>query len=207
MPSYKDWIRKINIEVDYFSAFIKAWIAFNALYRNEYRECTDRDIIKKLKSESNHFKGYIETLLDENSNTDDTIVLRNNLTSLQSALVEVPIFTQERGGVNQQISFSEIAINNPKNLSEDDYRTTHYQVQRTSQSVKTLLHKKNSPTDIYFSFEQEKYDETALHIHPDLLRLGSERQRQCKAFYKEVCPYVIESVICKNRDLLPSLQK
>lgn len=30
MPSYRDWIRKIDIEVDYFSVFIKAWIAFNA---------------------------------------------------------------------------------------------------------------------------------------------------------------------------------
>lgn len=29
------------------------------------------------------------------------------------------IVTQERGGVNQQISFSEIAINNPKVLSEE----------------------------------------------------------------------------------------
>ena len=200
MPSYKDWIRKIDIEVDYFSAFIKSWIAFNAWYRSEYQERTDRDIIEKLKSESNHFKGYIETLLDENNNTDGAIAFRNNLIYLQAALVNVPIFTQERGGVNQQISFSEIAINNPKNLSEGDYRTTHYQVQRTRRSLKTLVHKKNSPTDIYFSFEQEKYDETALDVHPDFLRLGSEQQGQCKAFYKEVCPYVIESVLYKDRD-------
>ncbi len=200
MPSYRDWIRKIDIEIDYFSAFIKAWIAFNAWYRSEYRERTDRDIIEKLKSENNHFKGYIETLLDENNNTDDAIAFRNNLMSLQSALVSVPIFTQERGGVNQQISFSEIAINNPKTLSEGDYRTTHYKVQRTRQSVKTLVHKKSHPTDIYFSFEQEKYDETALDVHSDFLRLGLEQQGQCKAFYKEVCPYVIESVLYKDRD-------
>ena len=107
MSSYKEWIQKIDIEVDYFSAFIKAWIAFNAWYRSEYRERKDRDIIEKLKSENNHFKGYIETLLDENNNTDDAITFRSNLTFLQSALVNVPIFTQERGGVNQQISFSE----------------------------------------------------------------------------------------------------
>lgn len=200
MSSYKEWIQKIDIEVDYFSAFIKAWIAFNAWYRSEYRERKDRDIIEKLKSENNHFKGYIETLLDENNNTDDAITFRSNLTFLQSALVNVPIFTQERGGVNQQISFSEIAINNPKCLSEGDYRTTHYQVRRTKQSITTLVHKKNSPTDIYFSFEQERYDETALDVHSDFLRLGLEQQGQCKAFYKEVCPYVIESVLCKDRD-------
>ena len=30
MPGYKDWIDAIDIKVDYFSAFMKAWIAFNA---------------------------------------------------------------------------------------------------------------------------------------------------------------------------------
>lgn len=199
MPSYKDWIRKIDIDVDYFSAFIKAWIAFNSWYRSGYRERTDRDIIEKLKSENNHFKGYIETLLDANNNTDDAVVFRNNLSFLQSALISVPIFTQERGGVNQQISFSEIAINNPKTLSEGDYRTTHYKVQRTRQFVKTLVHKKSNPSEIYFSFEQEKYEETALDVHADFLRLGIEQQGQCKAFYKEVCPYVIESVLYKDK--------
>lgn len=200
MSSYKDWIRKIDIDVDYFSAFIKSWIAFNSWYRSEYKERTDRDIIEKLKSENNHFKGYIETLLDANNNADDAVAFRNNLSFLQSALVSVPIFTQERGGVNQQISFSEIAINNPKTLSEGDYRTTHYRVQRTKQFVKTLVHKKSNPAEIYFSFEQEKYEETALDVHADFLRLGIEQQGQCKAFYKEVCPYVIESVLYKDRD-------
>ena len=85
-------------------------------------------------------------------------------------------------------------------LSEGDYRTTHYRVQRTKQAVTTLIHRKNDPTNIYFQFEQEKYDETALGVHSDFLRLGVEQQGQCKAFYKEVCPYVIESVLCKERD-------
>ena len=63
MPSYKDWIRSIDIDIDYYSAFIKAWIAFNSWYRSEYSERTDRAIVDKIKSQNNRFKGYIETLL------------------------------------------------------------------------------------------------------------------------------------------------
>lgn len=200
MPSYRDWIRKIDIDVDYYSAFIKAWIAFNSWYRSEYRERTDRDIIEKLKTDSNRFKGYIETMLDENNNTDEASEFRKNLNSLQSALVCAAIVTQERGGVSQQISFSEIAINNPKSLSEGDYRTTHYKVQRTKESIITLVYKKNDPTSIFFNFEQQRYEETALDIHADFLHLGVEQQGQCKAFYKEVRPYVTESVLTKNRE-------
>lgn len=73
MPSYKDWIRKIDIDIDYFAAFIKAWIAFNSWYRSEYTERTDRDIIDKIKTQNNHFKGYIETLLDQNNTSDESI--------------------------------------------------------------------------------------------------------------------------------------
>ena len=32
MPGYKDWIAEVDIKVDYYSAFMKAWIAFNAWY-------------------------------------------------------------------------------------------------------------------------------------------------------------------------------
>ena len=127
-----------TLDIDYYSAFIKAWIAFNSWYRSEYRERTDREIIEKLKSESNRFKGYIETLLDTNNNTDEAISFKKNLNSLRSALVSAAIVTQERGGMNQQISFSEIAINNPKTLAEGDYRVTHYKIQRTRQKVTTL---------------------------------------------------------------------
>ena len=45
-----------------------------------------------------------------------------------------------------------------------------------------------------------KYDETELDVHADFLRLGIEQQGQCKAFYKEICPYVIESVLTRDKD-------
>ena len=46
MPTYKDWIKEIDLNIDYFSAFIKAWIAFNSWYRSEYTERSDREIMK-----------------------------------------------------------------------------------------------------------------------------------------------------------------
>lgn len=200
MSSYKDWIQKIDIDIDYYSAFIKAWIAFNSWYRNEYDERTDRAIIEKIKSESNRFKSYIETQFNINNITDETNSFKNNLISLQFALVRAAIVTQERGGMNQQISFSQIAINNPKTQAKGDYRTTHYEIQRTVLGVTTLIHHKNNPANVFFQFQQDRYDETELEYHADFRRLHNEQQGQCKAFYKEVRPYVIESVLTTDRD-------
>lgn len=200
MSTYREWIKKIDINVDYYSAFIKAWIAFNSWYRSEYSERTDREIIEKIKNQNSRFKGYIETLLDINNTTLESVEFKSNLQKLQFALVNATIVTQERGGVSKQISFSEIAINNPKNNSEGDYRQTHYKVQRTGQKVITLINKKNDSTNVFFHFEQDTYEENELDVHADFLRLGEEQQGQCKAFYKEICPYVTESVLTKDSD-------
>ena len=200
MPTYKDWIKESDLNIDYFSAFIKAWIAFNSWYRSEYAERSDRDIIEKIKAQSNRFKGYIETFLDKNNNSQKALVFRESLSKLQEALVNATIATQERGGVTQQISFSEIAINNPKTIAESDYRQTHYKVQRSRQGVITVVSRKNNPTVELFRFEQEVYDESALDVHPDFKKLGVEQQGQCHAFYKEVQPYNTESVLTKDRE-------
>lgn len=32
MSGYKDWIDQADVKIDYYSAFMKAWIAFNAWY-------------------------------------------------------------------------------------------------------------------------------------------------------------------------------
>ena len=79
MASYRDWISRIDIEIDYYSAFIKAWIAFNSWYRSEYTDRTDRAIIERLKSQSNRFKSYIETLLDPNNNSEESTKFKSDL--------------------------------------------------------------------------------------------------------------------------------
>lgn len=200
MPTYKDWIKEIDLNIDYFSAFIKAWIAFNSWYRSEYSERTDREIIEKIKAQHNRFKGYIETLLDANNTSEKSINFKANLAKLQSSLTSAAIVTQERGGIYDQISFSAIAINNPKNEANGDYRYTHYSVKRTRQSVCTVVSQKGHPATEYFRFEQDTYDENALEIHGDFKKLGAEQQGQCRAFYREIRPYITESVLKKDKN-------
>ncbi len=197
---YKEWIEEIDINIDYFSAFLKAWIAFNSWYRFVYSERTDRDIIERIKTQSNSFKGYIETLLDTNNNSETATSFKENLSLLQSSLTSASIVTQERGGVSKQISFSAIAINNPKSEAEGDYRRTHYKIKRSREEVKTIVSKKGDPTIEYFRFEQDEYDETALDNHEDFKKMRPEQRGQCKAFYKEVRPYVTESVLQKDEN-------
>ena len=71
MPGYKDWIDAIDIKVDYFSAFMKAWIAFNAWYNfsGEVTGNSDKECIEYIASQSNRFKTYTMNLI----NAEDAI--------------------------------------------------------------------------------------------------------------------------------------
>ena len=46
MAGYKEWIENAEVKIDYFSAFLKAWIAFNAWYNEEIHEKTDQQCIE-----------------------------------------------------------------------------------------------------------------------------------------------------------------
>lgn len=49
MSNYKDWIDAVDIKIDYFSAFMKAWIAFNSWYESgEIPGKTDKDHIEHI---------------------------------------------------------------------------------------------------------------------------------------------------------------
>jgi len=153
-----------------------------------------------LKTKNNRFKGYIETFLDQNNNSEDAISFNIDLKKLQMALMSASIVTQERAGVSKQISFADIAITNPKNSSSGDYRKSSYKVIRSGSKITTVIHKKDDKTQELFKFEQEVFDESALDVHPDFAKLGTEQQGQCKAFYMQVCPYVTESVLTKDKE-------
>ena len=66
MPGYKGWIDTIDIKIDYYSAFMKAWIAFNAWYNysGEIEGRNDKEHIDAIAQTSNRFREYIVNLLE-----------------------------------------------------------------------------------------------------------------------------------------------
>lgn len=193
---YKDWIDKIDIEVDYFSAFIKAWIAFNSWYRTKYTDKQDIKIIEKIKSQNNEFKNYINSLL--NSSSNESIKFKDNIGNLHRALTNAAIMTQERSSKVIQISFANIAMVNTKNTCDEMYRKSRYILMRTNNSIESKIVKKNNINNVEFQLLQESYNEIELENNSDFKRLSDEKKFQLKYFYEEINPYTIESVIKKT---------
>lgn len=114
MGNYKDWINTIDINVDYFSAFIKAWIAFNSWYRSTYDAfSSDGALMDKIKSEHNTFKTVLTNLFSADG--QEGVAFRENGGKLHINLESSSILSQERTKDRVPISFNSIAVVNPNN--------------------------------------------------------------------------------------------
>lgn len=199
MPGYKDWIDAINIKVDYFSAFMKAWIAFNAWYNfsGEVTGKSDKERIEYIASQTNRFKSYTMNLI--NAEDADGSAYRGNIAKLHESLLDAAITTQEYIGVRQSVSFSEVAVKNANNRAQKDYYQHHYECTRAHGKTKTVVTAKTTGT-IIFSFEQEGYDIDVLRQQSDFIALTSTKKEQCEKCYEQLIPYHITSVLSTEQN-------
>lgn len=194
MPGYKDWIDAIDINVDYFSAFMKAWIAFNAWYNfsGEIPEGNDKSCIEYIAGHTNRFKTYTMNLI--NAEDADGIEYKENIANLHGALLAAAITTQEYIGVRQSVSFAEVAVKNANALARNDYYYNHYECTRSHGKTITRVTEKSTGAEI-FCFEQEGYDIEVLKQQSDFIRLSHTQQEKCEACYRQLTPYHITSVL------------
>lgn len=195
MPGYKDWIDAVDIKVDYFSAFMKAWIAFNAWYNfsGEIQGKNDRECIEYIGSKSNRFKTYIENLLIADSAEGNTF--KENLASLHSMLLSAAITTQEYLGVRQPVSFAEVAVKNSNTNECFKFRNVKYTCSRAHGKITTIVTKDG--TDL-LRYEQDEYDLENLKQQSSFSRLSNERQAKCITCYEKLTPYVTSSVLASD---------
>lgn len=194
MPdNYREWIHQIDINIDYYSAFIKSWIAFNSWYNSKFPNKKDREVISIIKEVDNDFKNHIINFIcGEDGISAD---FKNSISNLHIALENSTITTQERSGRKEMLSFKRIANNNPKNNTPwTNYRYNKIRVSRSGFLTKTEIQKKTS-NSVIFEYEQKVYNEESLERHPDFIRLSVECQRKCIELYRSINPYVFESVI------------
>lgn len=194
MAGYRDWIEAIDINIDYFSAFMKAWIAFNAWYNfsGEVPEGTDKKCIEFVSEQSNRFKTYMTNLL--NATDSEGLTYQDNVVKLHEALLNAAITTQEFIGVRQQILFSEVAVKNKNNLEKFDYSNIHYECLRAHGKITTIV--KNNRTGVeLLNIEQDEYDEDALKQQSLYIQLSETQKVKCLQCYQKLNPYIITSVL------------
>ena len=174
-------------DIDYFGAFVKAYIPFNAWMNISYPELnTDREKINEIKKNTNPFRDKICSLL--NANNQDGAQFRGLLGELHDALENHYINNQDK-----RISFTNVTIGkNTINISTDSWRGIGFRVQYGNGAGTTDTHslvKRRDGTAI-FNLTQPNYDIDDLKARPNFATLSPEYQNHLLNCYKNVEPYI-----------------
>lgn len=173
--------------IDYFTQFVKAWIPFNAWYKNYYPNCkTDREAINEIKAHPNNFRNKLVSLLNNQGN--EGVSFKSRIAELHLELERKHIFNK-----GERISFEKIVIeNNPKKQNDFSRQTLTYKVERNiagrpQQEIQIdLVCRKSS---IKFSYTQVNgFNIDDLISHRDFIILTQTQQKNLKACYEEINP-------------------
>lgn len=121
--------------IDYFTQFVKAWIPFNAWYKNYYPQLkTDREAINEIKTNSNNFRDKLQSLISGSNNDSDSLTMKNHLSNLHYELERHYVKNQ-----NRRITFTSIVIGqNSKTHEELTRNTWKYEATRNQNNYKAI---------------------------------------------------------------------
>jgi hypothetical protein len=172
--------------IDYFTHFIKAWIPFNAWYKNFYPNLTtDRQAIDEIKSTSNKFRNKLVSLLINRDN--DSVAFKSRIAELHLQLERKYIENR-----NERITFEKIKIEENLILSYDFLRSNlKYEAVRgiphRRGQIDIFIYNRNST--IKFSYTQtDGFDLDNLINNSDFQLLSPNQQNNLKACYEEINP-------------------
>jgi hypothetical protein len=173
--------------IDYFTQFVKAWIPFNAWYKNYYPNLkTDREAINDIKDHPNSFRNRLDSLLNNRGN--DGIAFKSRVAELHLELERKHLFNK-----GDRITFENIVIeNNPKRQNNFSRKTLTYKVERNisgrpQQEIQINIVSSNGT--VKFSYTQSVgFNIDDLISHCDFMRLSQTQQNNLKACYEEINP-------------------
>lgn len=179
---------KALADLDYFSAFVKAYIPFNAWMNVSYATLnTDREKINEVKKNSNPFRDKICALL--NAGSQEGSHFRGLLGELHDMLEKHYIHNQDK-----RITFTNITLGrNPENVGECSRFGIGFRVQygngsANSTNTHSLIKKRDGSA--IFNFNQSNYNIDELKANSSFVTFSTDYQNLLLDCYKKVEPYI-----------------
>ncbi len=192
----ENWLKKT--EIDFYQMFIFSWIPFNAWYMKTYYDYennidSDKEIIKKIKTEENPFRSKIINLLC--GNNEESVEFKNNIYNLHLLLEANTIPNQDK-----RVSFSSLKTHyNSIRQEIIPYRTRTYKFDflssqpRITKRFRCTFLKNDGSSDGLIELHTCTIGE--LEQHPDYLRQNATIQQKIKYGFNEINPNKASSIV------------
>ena len=180
-------------EIDYLGQFVKAWLAFNAWYRNAYNERQDRKIINEVKCQPNPILNKLRPLLT--NSTEESEQFRGDIGLLHHRLENYELHCG-KGNDKQRITLTNIYLkDNPPLSIIEKYQGWSFRIERLGNG-KIKIEVVNRKGMMILEYQQEHYDLTELELK------SSHRKDLSRTFqgylyqrYQQVVPICLSNLI------------
>lgn len=194
------------IEVDWLGQYVKAWVAFNAWYSNNFAQEGDRAIIEEIKNGDGGVSSKIEIFLSGTGLEQKSF--QSDLADLHKSLTDVVVESQEkRTSIVKRISFETIEdYQYPKNIKET-IRNITYGIEIDPNQKNRIVRVKNTSGKEIFKKEINRKEEWAASLNQDswassegewFTGLSPSQRQHLEAFLKESSP--IHNLLSGNGD-------
>jgi hypothetical protein len=178
-------------DIDYFTQFIKAWLAFNAWMRTAYSDIrSERDLMECVKKQSNPVRNKIRSLLNGAGNNGQNF--RGLIAELHGQL-ERTYLEANRNGQIYRITFAEMKEFNFTSEDSFNHATADYSLKRVASGddkgkieIKLL---KQSDQTVIFDFAQDEYNLGELKAHLPFDKLPVTRKQKIIESYEKIAPF------------------
>jgi len=172
-------------EIDYLGHFVKAWLAFNAWYRNAYSETRDRQIINEFKWQPNPIRNKLCPLLINGS--EDALQFRAEIGLLHHRLENYEIHSG-KGDEKQRITLSNIYLkDNPPTAMNGSHWGYSFTVERKP-NRQILVESKDRKGNIILTYTQPFFNPTDLESQPQFKFLSLNLKNYLRHLYQQVAP-------------------
>jgi hypothetical protein len=184
------WLRQSD--VDYFTHFVKAWIPFNAWYRNVYgSDDSERSILNEVKSDGNRIRTRF--IANVEGADPDAEELRNHIALLHRRLLSDPLTNRD-----ERISFERVNIGaNPKSAHTSRYGGWTFTARRVDGPPSMACEVTDRKGLITAITHPGKWDERKVEGLPEYLALNVDRRARLLACYREVHPIEYRSLLAE----------
>lgn len=184
---------RLLAQIDYFTQFVKAWVPFNAWYRNFFPNFdSDKEAMEHIKTGSNAFKDKLLSLID---GVDiECLKMKNYIADLHYQLERKYILAKN----DVRITFTGIVIEANPNCEEILKRNgITYECKRDRNNQKNISNKvTNRKCSVLFSYSQiNGYNLEEVLKEKQYQQLSPSMQGNFKTCYCKINPYIPENLL------------
>ncbi|MBX4986813.1 hypothetical protein [Rhizobium lentis] len=195
-PHAQDWMRKA--EIDYIGPFVKAWAAFNAWYRHDSGQATERAMLDwAIRHNNSRLRRHVLPLLSNENRTAEAERLKLAISDLQQKLDAIQFEVTVKGRM-ERVSLREVCISPLLNWQRDQLerngqRYSACKIQGGQYEVNVISIRTGA---VKFQHIQAQYDANAVYSHPDFTsNLTLPQQTALRQFYDACNPRPVTDLV------------